>query len=295
MLFEITIVAGRVRLAVGSQVDLHSFPLEDVKGELAHWPAEELDMEAVAEVVKLHDSEPVDIGPVCDRVDDGADYALYVDSDERRAWLIAQQRDSAPSESVLQAFLDAHRIAWHDDDPHWLGAARRMRFGLPALVVEATRRGGVYLAETPLLSLPGSGGTGDPGILSRIRPVVLVVDSTTFSRKKLVHALADDYDVLEAATAQEMIGIYEEFAPDAVLLDSLMPEFDAQTVVRLLKAKDAAANIGMVATSDGSARLIDALQAGAADFVVKPYDDFRIRGCVERMLRPTATIARSAA
>ena len=92
-----------------------------------------------------------------------------------------------------------------------------------------------------------------------------------------------------------MIGIYDEFAPDAVLLDSLTPELDAQTVAKLLKAKDAAANIGMVTTADGSARLIDALQAGAADFVVKPYDDFRIRGCVQRMLRPSATIARSAA
>ena len=154
MLFEITIVAGRVQLSVGPQVDLHSFLLEDVKGELAHWPAEEVDIPAVAEAVERHDSRPVDIGRVCARVDDGADHTLYVDGDERRAWLIAQQREPVPSESALRAFLDAHRIAWHDDDPHWLGATGRMRFGLPALVVEATRRGGVYVPDAPLLSLP---------------------------------------------------------------------------------------------------------------------------------------------
>ena len=102
---------------------------------------------------------------------------------------------------------------------------------------------------------------------------ILVVDDEVSARTALADLLRDEgYDVEMAADAFQALDMYEAFAPDVVLTDLQMPGMDGIELMKKIRAgEDPAAVIVMTASSDvGFA--VEAMHAGAADYLTKPLD-----------------------
>jgi two-component system chemotaxis response regulator CheY len=117
---------------------------------------------------------------------------------------------------------------------------------------------------------------------------VLVVDDAAFMRMMLSKILTDNgYQVVgEAANGAEAVEQYEKLKPDIVTMDITMPGVTGlQAVERIIK-KDPAAKIVMVSAMGQQSMVVDAIRAGAKDFIVKPFNAERI---VEAFRKITAS------
>jgi two-component system chemotaxis response regulator CheY len=116
---------------------------------------------------------------------------------------------------------------------------------------------------------------------------VLVVDDTKFMRDILKGILKKkDLEVAgEAANGREAVEKYKELKPDLVTMDIIMPEMDGIEAVRKIIAVDPAARILMCSAMGQQALVIEAIQAGARDFVIKPFQPTRVLEAVDRALQ----------
>ena len=114
---------------------------------------------------------------------------------------------------------------------------------------------------------------------------VLVVDDAAFMRMKFKKLLQDNgYEVAEAATGVEAIEKYSSVRPDAVLLDITMPEMDGLEALKKIRESDPEARITMVTAMGQQAIVLEALKAGAKDFVVKPFEPDRVLDAIKKMI-----------
>lgn len=115
---------------------------------------------------------------------------------------------------------------------------------------------------------------------------ILITDDTLFMRVTLKTILKENgYDeVIEAANGQEAIDLYAEHKPDVVLMDITMPVMDGLTALKEIRAKDASAKIIMCTAMGQKNMVIEAVQAGAKDFIVKPFQPDRVVESVKKQL-----------
>lgn len=120
-----------------------------------------------------------------------------------------------------------------------------------------------------------------------MRNRVLVVDDAAFMRMMIKDILKKGgYEVVgEAEDGLKSIEKYKELKPDLVTMDITMPEMDGITAVREIKKIDANALIIMCSAMGQQAMVIDAIQAGAKDFVVKPFQPDRVLEAVRKALQ----------
>ncbi len=113
---------------------------------------------------------------------------------------------------------------------------------------------------------------------------LVVCDDEPAARRGIVRALGRRYHYLEAASGVECLDLLETALVDLVLLDLRMPGLDGRaTLERILKREHPPPVV--VVTADSSLRTaIDAVKAGAADFLAKPYEIDELRLIVERTL-----------
>ena len=106
----------------------------------------------------------------------------------------------------------------------------------------------------------------------------LVVDDAMFMRMMLKNILTKNgYEVCgEAANGQEAIDKYIELRPDLMLLDITMPEMDGITALKKIKMIEPKAKIIMCSAMGQQGMIIDAIQNGAIDFIVKPFQEDRV-------------------
>ncbi len=117
-------------------------------------------------------------------------------------------------------------------------------------------------------------------------PTILIADDAAFMRMRCGRLLADEgYQVLEAENGRDAVTKYQAHRPDAVLLDITMPELDGLAALREIKAFDPQARVAMVTAMGQQQVVMDALQAGAKDFVVKPFQPERVLAAVQKILR----------
>lgn len=120
------------------------------------------------------------------------------------------------------------------------------------------------------------------------RATVLVVDDVADNIMLLDEVLRADYNVCAATSGQRALDIIASDAPpDLVLLDVMMPGIDGFEVCRRIKADDETAFIPvvMVTTLAGRDDRIEALRAGADDFLSKPIDPTEVEARVKSLLR----------
>lgn len=107
---------------------------------------------------------------------------------------------------------------------------------------------------------------------------VLIVDDAAFMRIKLKDILEKNgYEVAgEAQNGIEAVDKYKESKPDLVTMDITMPEKDGVEALKEIKAFDPEATILMCSAMGQQSMVMDAIRAGAIDFIVKPFDTERV-------------------
>jgi two-component system chemotaxis response regulator CheY len=93
------------------------------------------------------------------------------------------------------------------------------------------------------------------------------------------------HEVVQAENGADAVRRYAEHRPDAVLLDITMPEMDGLEALREIKKIDPNARVAMVTAIGQQQVVMEALQAGARDFVVKPFQPERVLAAVEKLLK----------
>ena len=126
---------------------------------------------------------------------------------------------------------------------------------------------------------------------------LLVTDDSMIIRELVKDvAMRDGWEIVgEAADGQQAIEKYEQLRPDGVTLDLVMPNFDGLHALRGIKAIDALAKVLVVSAIDQTDVLREAVKLGAADFVVKPFDDVRLQKALDLLTDPAASLSPLAA
>ena len=115
---------------------------------------------------------------------------------------------------------------------------------------------------------------------------VLVCDDAIFMRTMISDILSGaGYEVVgEAETGVQAIERYKELKPDLVTMDIVMPDMGGIDAVREIVKGDPNAKILMCSAMGQQALVVEAIQAGAKDFVVKPFQPSRVLEAVQRVL-----------
>jgi len=116
---------------------------------------------------------------------------------------------------------------------------------------------------------------------------VLVVDDAAFMRMMIKDILQKGgYEVIgEAEDGKRAIEKFKELKPDLVTMDITMPDMDGITAVKEIRKIDANAVIIMCSAMGQQAMVIDAIQAGAKDFVVKPFQPERVLEAIKKVMQ----------
>jgi len=115
---------------------------------------------------------------------------------------------------------------------------------------------------------------------------VLVCDDAVFMRTMIGDILTQaGLDVVgEAESGQEAVQKYKDLKPDLVTMDIIMPEMGGIEAVRAITSFDPRARVLMCSAMGQQALVAEAIQAGAKDFVVKPFQPSRVLEAVQRVL-----------
>lgn len=115
---------------------------------------------------------------------------------------------------------------------------------------------------------------------------ILIVDDAAFMRMMIKDILVKNgFEVVgEAADGAQAVEKYFELSPDLVTMDITMPEMDGIQALKAIKEKDPAATIIMCSAMGQQAMVIDAISAGAKDFIVKPFQADRVIEAIEKAL-----------
>ena len=115
---------------------------------------------------------------------------------------------------------------------------------------------------------------------------ILITDDAAFMRMMIKDILTKNgYNVIgEAENGQVAVDKYKELQPDLVLLDITMPELDGIGALKAIKAIDPNACVIMCSAMGQQAMVIEAIQSGAKDFIVKPFQAERVLEAVKKVI-----------
>jgi two-component system chemotaxis response regulator CheY len=115
---------------------------------------------------------------------------------------------------------------------------------------------------------------------------ILIVDDAAFMRMMIRDILTKNgYEVCgEANDGAQAIEKYKEVKPDLVTMDITMPEMDGIAALKEIKKLDPLAKVVMCSAMGQQAMVIDAIQAGAKDFIVKPFQPDRVIEAIKKTL-----------
>ena len=115
---------------------------------------------------------------------------------------------------------------------------------------------------------------------------ILLVDDAAFMRMMLKDILTKNgYEVVgEAENGNKAIEKYGELKPDLVTMDITMPEMDGLAALKAIKAADANAKVVMCSAMGQQAMVIESIQAGAKDFIVKPFQPDRVIDAIKKQI-----------
>ena len=115
---------------------------------------------------------------------------------------------------------------------------------------------------------------------------VLICDDAVFMRTMVADILRGaGYEVVgEAETGVQAVEQYKVLQPDLATMDIVMPDMGGIDAVREIRRHDPGARILMCSAMGQQALVVEAIQAGASDFVVKPFQPSRVLDAVERVL-----------
>ncbi|MCD1258990.1 response regulator [Paenibacillus athensensis] len=115
---------------------------------------------------------------------------------------------------------------------------------------------------------------------------IMIVDDTPLMRT-LINAIVTEHGhevVGMAANGKEAVSRYPEARPDLVIMDVSMPEMDGLQALTKLLEIDPQAKVVMCSTFAQQRFVIEAIELGAKDFVVKPFSALRVTEAIDHVL-----------
>ena len=115
---------------------------------------------------------------------------------------------------------------------------------------------------------------------------ILICDDAAFMRMMIKDILTKNgYNVCgEAENGLKAVEKYNELKPDLVLMDITMPEMDGIQALKNIKAANPGAMVIMCSAMGQQAMVIESIQAGAKDFIVKPFQADRVLEAVKKVV-----------
>ncbi len=115
---------------------------------------------------------------------------------------------------------------------------------------------------------------------------ILICDDAAFMRMMIKDILTKNgYNVIgEAENGAKGVEKYNELKPDLVLMDITMPEMDGIAALKAIKANDPGASVIMCSAMGQQAMVIESIQSGAKDFIVKPFQADRVIEAVKKVV-----------
>jgi two-component system chemotaxis response regulator CheY len=116
-------------------------------------------------------------------------------------------------------------------------------------------------------------------------PKILIVEHAEFSRCRMIKVLGNaGYSVIEAEDGLEAVKQYCSERPDAVLMDITMPQMDGVSALREIRTVDPDARVVMLTRMGQEIVALEALEAGAMDYLVRPFETDRILATLMKVL-----------
>jgi len=115
---------------------------------------------------------------------------------------------------------------------------------------------------------------------------VLIVDDALFMRTMLRNIFVESgFEVVgEAGNGSEAVEKFRALAPDLTTMDIVMPEKNGIEALKLIMAVDPGARVVMCSALGQESLIIEALEAGARDFIVKPFKPAKVIEVVQKVL-----------
>ena len=115
---------------------------------------------------------------------------------------------------------------------------------------------------------------------------IMVVDDAAFMRMMVKNALAQGgyTDVCVASDGNEAVQMYTEQQPQLVLMDITMPNMDGLEALKKIREIDGNSQVVMCSAMGQESMVIEAIKAGAKDFIVKPFKPERILSTVDGLI-----------
>ena len=115
---------------------------------------------------------------------------------------------------------------------------------------------------------------------------VLIVDDASFMRMMIKDILTKNgYEVVgEAENGNKALEKYKELKPDLVLMDITMPEVDGIAALKNIRKEDGNAKVVMCSAMGQQNMVIEAIQSGARDFIVKPFQPDRVLEAIKKVI-----------
>lgn len=115
---------------------------------------------------------------------------------------------------------------------------------------------------------------------------VMIVDDAAFTRLMLrdIFAANGIEVVAEASNGVEAVHLFKKFRPDLVFMDIAMPEMDGLAALARIMKIDPHATVVMCTALELHSMVLDAIKAGAKDFIIKPFNKDRIVESIHRLL-----------
>jgi two-component system chemotaxis response regulator CheY len=115
---------------------------------------------------------------------------------------------------------------------------------------------------------------------------ILIVDDAAFMRMMIKDILSKNgFEIVgEAENGARAIEAYKDLKPDLVVMDITMPEVDGITAVREIKKIDPEAKVIMCSAMGQQSMVIESIQSGARDFIVKPFQADRVIEAVKKVI-----------
>ncbi|HVZ81986.1 MAG TPA: response regulator [bacterium] len=114
----------------------------------------------------------------------------------------------------------------------------------------------------------------------------MFVDDSSFMRSLLKGIiLKDGFELAgEAENGRDAVELYKKIRPDLVTMDIVMPDMDGIEAVKTIRSFDPEARIIMVSAMGQQSMVIDSIQAGARDFIIKPFQPPRVHEALRRVM-----------
>lgn len=115
---------------------------------------------------------------------------------------------------------------------------------------------------------------------------VLIVDDAAFMRMMIKDILEkNSFEIVgEANNGIVAVDLYKKEKPDVVTMDITMPDMDGIEAVKQIKAYDPNAKIVMCSAMGQQSMVMEAIRAGAKDFIVKPFQADRVLEAIKKVI-----------